>query len=107
MVENNLPPTAWVVSNRQPYEKENEPSESLLLAGPATIERFVTTPSKHQGCSITRLGPGACEETAEATTRVLHHLEAVLDKRLQVLVCDFTRDDLGKIWFLQVSRDPF
>lgn len=100
-----MPPTAWMISNRQPYAEEIERPDSLLLAGPQLLGRFTTTPlAKGFGrggggggggegpvaaggggcCNITRLGPGACVETAEATERIKHHLEAVLDRRLQV-----------------------
>lgn len=80
-----------------------DPRESLLLARAPFVGRFVTTPASDRGCSITRLGPRACGETAEAAGRVWRHLEAVLEKRLQILVCDFTKDDRGRLWFLQVG----
>lgn len=106
-MEYNLPPTAWIISNKQPFGQQHnnengEPKESLLLAGPNFIGRFVTTPKREMSCGITRLGPGACVETAMATGKVLHQLEVVLEKRLRVLVCDFTKDDRGRLWFLQV-----
>lgn len=97
-----MPPTAWTISNRQPYGEQTGGPDSLLLAGPALLGRFITAPAKERACTITRLGPGACVETAEAAARVLHQLEAVLERRIQVFVCDFTRDDRGRLWFLQV-----
>lgn len=42
-------------------------------------------------------------ETADAAGRVMRHLETVLDRRLEVLVVDFTKDDRGRVWFLQVG----
>ncbi len=121
-----MPPTAWMISNRQPYGEEIDAPDSLLLAGPQLLGRFTTTPlaNKRRGrggggggdaalaaagaaagsCSITRLGPGACVETAEATERIKRHLEVVLDRRIQMLVADFTRDDRDRLWFLQASK---
>ena len=114
-VERGMPPTAWMISNRQPYGEEIDHPDSLLLAGPQILGRFTTTPLAKKGgkvsggsatnagcCNITRLGPGACVETAEAAGRIKHHLEVVLDRRLQMLVADFTRDDRDRLWFLQV-----
>lgn len=117
-VERGMPPTAWMISNRQPYGEEIDHPDSLLLAGPQLLGRFTTTPLAKKGgkgsgsnaanaaaagfCNITRLGPGACVETAEATGRIKRHLEFVLDRRLQLLVVDFTRDDRDRLWFLQV-----
>lgn len=115
-----MPPTAWMISNRQLYGEEIDHPDSLLLAGPQLLGRFTTTPLAKQGvkgsggnaastaaaaagcCNITRLGPRACVETAEATARIKRHLEIVLDRRLQMLVVDFTRDDRDRLWFLQV-----
>ena len=114
-----MPPTAWMISNRQPYGEEIDHPDSLLLAGPQLLGRFTTTPLAKKGgkvsggsaadaaaaagcCNITRLGPGACVETAEAAGRIKRHLEVVLDRRLQMLVADFTRDDRDRLWFLQV-----
>lgn len=113
-----MPPTAWMISNRQPYGEEIDHPDSLLLAGPQLLGRFTTTPQAKKGgkvsvsnaadaaaagcCNITRLGPGACVETAEAAGRIKRHLEVVLDRRLQMLVVDFTRDDRDRLWFLQV-----
>lgn len=96
-----------MISNKQPYGDEgvnptNGQSGTLLLASPSTIGLYVTTPRKDRACCITRLGPRACTATAEAAKRVLRHLEAVLEKQLSVLVCDFTKDDRGRLWFLQV-----
>lgn len=119
-----MPPTAWCISNRQPYGGEIDHPDSLLLAGPQILGRFTTTPqansqSRRGGgggggdaaaaaaaagpCNIARLGPGACVETAEATERIKRHLETVLDRRLEMLVADFTRDDRGRLWCLQVG----
>eukprot|EP00903_Cladosiphon_okamuranus_P014535 g13482.t1 len=123
-VERCLPPTAWMISNRQPYGEEIDHPDSLLLAGPQLLGRFTTTPlarkrgrasgstsanpAAHAGCcNITRLGPGACVETAEAAGRIKRHLEVVLDRRLQMLVADFTRDDRDRLWFLQVKAFRF
>lgn len=116
-----MPPTAWMISNRQPYGEEIDHPDSLLLAGPQLLGRFTTTPLAKRGgkegsgghetntaaagsCNITRLGPGACVETAEAVRRIKRHLEVVLDRRLQLVVADFTRDDRDRLWFLQVRR---
>ncbi|CAM9697958.1 unnamed protein product, partial [Laminaria digitata] len=101
-VQRGMPPTAWTISNRQPYGEEINGPDSLLMAGPALLGRFATTPTKDRACSITRLGPGACSETAAAADRVMRHLETVLEQRLEVLVVDFTKDDRGRVWFLQV-----
>lgn len=114
-----MPPTAWMISNRQPYGEEIEAPDSLLLAGPQLLGRFTTTPLANKrgrggggdaaaaatagSCSITRLGPGACVETAQATERIKRHLEVVLDRRIELLVADFTRDDRDRLWFLQVA----
>lgn len=116
-----MPPTAWMISNRQSYGEDIDHPDSLLLAGPQLLGRFTTTPLAKKGgkasggggggsapdlaagcCNITRLGPGACVETADAAERIKRHLEAVLDRRLQLLVADFTRDDRDRLWFLQV-----
>ena len=97
-----MPSTAWIISNRQPYGEEINCPDSLLMADPALLGRLETTPTKDQSCSITRLGPGACAETASAAGRVMRHLETVLERRLEVLVVDFTKDDRGRVWFLQV-----
>lgn len=116
-----MPPTAWAISNRQPYGEEINHPDSLLLAGPQVLGRFTTTPlakAKGQGsgstgggavtyagcCNITRLGPGACVETAEAVDRIKRHLETILDRRLETVVADFTRDDKDRLWCLQVCR---
>lgn len=93
-----------MISNTQPFGEETAAPDSLLIAGPALIGRFVTTPAKDRACGIARLGPGACVETADAAARVLHHLEAVLERGIQVLVADFTRDDRGRLWMLQVGN---
>eukprot|EP00752_Nemacystus_decipiens_P003390 g3137.t1 len=123
-VERGMPPTAWMISNRQPYGEEMDHPDSLLLAGPELLGRFTTTPlakkwdkasagnagntAANTGCcNITRLGPGACVETAEAAERIKRHLEVVLDRRLQMLVADFTRDDRDRLWFLQVKAFRF
>lgn len=119
-----MPPTAWMINNRQPYGEEIDHPDSLLLAGPQLLGRFTTTPLAKKGgkasggnssnlaantgcCNITRLGPGACVETAEAAGRIKRHLEVVLDRRLQLLVADFTRDDRDRLWFLQVKKGAF
>ncbi|CAM9791908.1 unnamed protein product, partial [Ectocarpus sp. 12 AP-2014] len=43
-VERGMPPTAWCISNRQPYGGEIDHPDSLLLAGPQILGRFTTTP---------------------------------------------------------------
>ena len=91
-----------MISNRQPYGEEISPLGSLLVAAPELVGRFVTTPAKDRACGITRLGPGACAESAEAARNIFQHLEAVLGQRLEVLVVDFTKDDRGRLWLLQV-----
>ncbi|CAM9862354.1 unnamed protein product, partial [Hapterophycus canaliculatus] len=58
-------------------------------------------------CNITRLGPGACVETAEAVGKIKRHLETVLDRRLETVVADFTRDDKGRLWCLQIKAFRF
>lgn len=108
VMEHNLLPTAWIISNKQPFggQGENDPGvkakDSLLMASPNYIARFITTTKRAMSCCITRIGPGACAETAEVAGRLMHHLETVLEQRLRILVCDFTRDDRGRLWFLQV-----
>ncbi|CAM9803791.1 unnamed protein product, partial [Sphacelaria rigidula] len=113
VMEHNLLPTAWIISNKQPFggQGENDPGvkakDSLLMASPNYIARFITTTKRAMSCCITKIGPGACAETAEVAGRVMHHLETVLEQRLRILVCDFTRDDRGRLWFLQIKAFRF
>lgn len=102
----DVTPTAWMISNRQPYCEEINAPSSLLLAEPTLVGCFATTPGKDHACGIARLGPGACAESAEATYKVFHQLEAVIGQRLEVLVVDFTKDDRGRLWLLQVRTPP-
>ncbi|CAN0208380.1 unnamed protein product, partial [Discosporangium mesarthrocarpum] len=81
--------------------------ESLLLAGPALIGRFITTPSVVGACSMVPLSGAACRETAEAAGCLRQHLEAVLGRQLEVVVCDFTKDDRGRWWLLQIKAVRF
>ena len=97
-----MPPAAWIMSNRQSYGEEINAPDSLLMAAPSLVSRFATTPAQDRACGITRLGPGACAESAEAARKVFHHLETVMGQRLEVLVVDFTKDDRGRLWLLQV-----
>ncbi|CAM9622451.1 unnamed protein product, partial [Choristocarpus tenellus] len=113
VLEHGRSPTAWMISNNRPYGgdiKEGEAGgggESLVLAGSGLLGRLVTTPAEDWGCGIVPLHGAACGETADAAGRLKHHLEAVIGRLLDVLVCDFTKDGNGRWWMLQVKAMRF
>lgn len=87
------PPSGWTISNKSTFADERVPLP----------DRFCTHAAKYPlANSIYELSTAAAEPLQQINAGIAEYLSARFGRRVDELVCDFLKDDAGRIWLLQV-----